>query len=318
MSVRVVTLGEPLAVIRGSTIGPAEHLDGLRLTTGGAEANVAIGLRRLGVEVAFIGRVGDDSVGRRILRELRAEGVDARVRVDADGRTGLLLKESFAGGRARVTYWREGSSGSRTDPSDIVGALDQHTALVHVTGITPALSASAEAATRAIVADARERGAVVSFDVNHRAGLWGSRDPRDTYLHLLRAADIVFAGADEARLAVGADEKASPTELAQAIAATGPGEVVIKLGAAGALAYRDGRIVHRDAVAVSVVDTVGAGDAFVAGYLYEHLRGSGLEQRLDTAVRTGAGACENPGDWEGALTLVELATFGTPADPVVR
>jgi 2-dehydro-3-deoxygluconokinase len=124
------------------------------------------------------------------------------------------------------------------------------------------------------------------------------------------------------RMLVG--HPAEPTKLAQAIATLNPDEVVVKLGAHGALAFHMGEAgaeVHwRDAERVTVVDTVGAGDAFVAGYLAERIAGEPVEVRLTTAVRTGAAVCMHSGDWEGAATRAELADLfdGGSSDPVRR
>ena len=319
----VLTIGEGLAVLRTRDHDSLATVSELAVGTGGAEGNVAIGLSRLGAPVTWLGRVGDDGFGRRVVRELRAEGVDVIARVDAGAPTGLLVKSAPAPGRTDVTYYRAGSAGSRLTRTDLDGIDLARFALVHVTGITPALSSSASETVDALVALAREAGVPVSFDVNHRSRLWPDAIAAiECYRRLAALADIVFAGEDEAAMLLGgADE---PAKLAQNISALGPGEVVIKLGAEGALAHSTseaGAEVHRsDAARVRVVDTVGAGDAFVAGYLAERIAGEPVEVRLKTAVRTGAAACLHPGDWEGAATRAQLANLFEPesSDPVRR
>jgi len=124
----------------------------------------------------------------------------------------------------------------------------------------------------------------------------------------------VFAGDDEAAIAVGAGE---PEELARRIAALGPSQAVIKLGADGAVALIDGTFFRHAAVPVDAIDTVGAGDAFVAGYLAELVSGSGPQDRLKTAAATGAFACLVPGDWEGFPRRHELPMLQT-REPVSR
>ena len=130
------------------------------------------------------------------------------------------------------------------------------------------------------------------------------------------AATIVFAGLDEAQLLLGSELDAAAA--ADAIAALGPTQVVIKLGADGCLALIDGVRHDVPAVAVQVVDTVGAGDAFVAGYLAELLAGLPAEARLATAVTTGAFACTSPGDWEGYPRRDQLGLLDPSPDPVTR
>lgn len=139
------------------------------------------------------------------------------------------------------------------------------------------------------------------FDLNYRA--------------FLATADIVFAGDEEAAIAVGPSE--DPMELARRIAELGPRQVIIKLGEAGAVALIDGNDYQRDAIKMPVVDTVGAGDALVAGYIAELLNGLDPHQRLDTEVRTGAFACMVFGDWEGLPRRGELGML-EQSEPMVR
>lgn len=315
----VLTVGEGLGVLRTREIGSLAHLGDLAVGTGGAEGNVAIGLARLGTPVTWLGRVGDDGLGRRIVRELRAEGVTVVAPVDTTAATGLLIKESPSAGRTAVTYYRAGSAGSRLSPSDLDAVDIADFALLHITGITPALSPTARATIDAVLDRATDAGIPVSFDVNHRSALWagtGDGEASEAYRSLAARSSIVFAGADEAALVTGL-APGDPEALARALAALGPAEVVVKLGERGAVALRDGELTGRAAVAVPVVDTVGAGDAFVAGYLAELLRGGSVADRLDLAVRTGAAACLHPGDWEGFPSRAELER-PDGADPVSR
>ncbi|WP_432572676.1 sugar kinase [Kineococcus sp. SYSU DK005] len=315
MSGRVLTLGETMALARSEAPGPLAHARSLALGTGGAESNVAVALARLGTPVTWVGRVGADSLGELVLRELRAEGVDVAAVVDPGAPTGLMVKERRTGERSRVWYYRAGSAGSRLHRDDVPRGALAGAALLHVTGITPALSASAADAVEHAVDAARAAGALVSLDVNHRSALWPAHEAGPVLARLARRVDVVFAGDDEAAMLVGPRE--DPLELAHALAALGPAQAVVKLGALGAVAVVDGAEHRRAAVPVTVVDTVGAGDGFVAGYLAELLRGCDVEQRLRTAVRVGAFACQVPGDWEGMPRRAELALLDAK-DPVSR
>ncbi|MGP5257771.1 PfkB family carbohydrate kinase [Glutamicibacter ardleyensis] len=158
-------------------------------------------------------------------------------------------------------------------------------------------------------------GVLVSFDLNYRAALWSEEEAGEAYLAILPKADVVFAGDEEAAIAVGPSD--DPMELAHRIAELGPRQVIIKLGDAGAVALIDGNEYRREAIKVPVVDTVGAGDAFVAGYIAELLNGLDPHQRLETAVRTGAFACMVPGDWEGMPRRNELGML-EQSEPVAR
>jgi 2-dehydro-3-deoxygluconokinase len=310
----VVTLGESMGLVRARSVGSLEHVSDLELRIGGAESNVAIGLVRLGVPAAWIGRVGDDSVGRRVVRELRAEGLDVHAHVDPGARTGLMLKESPTVDSTRVTYYRSGSAGSRLSPDDLDPQLIRSADLLHVTGITLALSDSAAGAVTAAVEIAQAASIPISFDVNHRASLWGDRDPGEAYRAVARNATVVFAGDDEAALLVGSG---SPEDQAARLAELGPTHVIVKLGARGCAASIEGMLLARPAYPVAAIDTVGAGDAFVAGYLAGTLDAAGPEASLDLASRCGALACLTPGDWEGLPRRIDLALLDG-RDPVSR
>jgi 2-dehydro-3-deoxygluconokinase len=303
-----------MALMRADQVGPLAHASTMSLGIGGSESNVAIGLQRLGVQAVWCGRVGEDSLGQLVEREIRAEGVDVRAVVDPSAPTGLMIKERRTPATQRVSYYRTGSAGSRLAPEDIDEQLISGAALLHVSGITPALSGQAEATFRYAVATARTPNVAVSFDLNFRSNLWSAEEAGSVYRDLIPLADIVFAGDDEAAIAVGAGD---PEELAQRITALGPSQAVIKLGADGALALINETLFRQDAITLEAIDTVGAGDAFVAGYLAEFLTGAGPRDRLKTAVSTGAFACLVPGDSEGLPRRHELQILQT-REPVSR
>jgi 2-dehydro-3-deoxygluconokinase len=166
---------------------------------------------------------------------------------------------------------------------------------------------------------ARAAGTTVSFDVNHRATLWPDDAAAPVLARLAAAADLVFAGPEEAALVLGRPPAASGSAssgsasfeegelLARELAKRGPRTVVVKLGALGALALHGDEVHRAPALPVEVVDPVGAGDAFVAGYLSE---GSVVPAALRTANACGAAVCRVPGDWEGLPTRAELADLG--------
>jgi 2-dehydro-3-deoxygluconokinase len=312
---RVATLGEVMALIRADGVGTFAQLSSATIGIGGAEANVAIGLSRLSVRSSWLGRVGRDSFGVRIARELRAEGVDTHALVDEDAPTGLMLKETPAPGRTRVTFHRRASAGSRLSAADVAELDIPSAALLHLTGILPALSASASSATGEAARTAEEHGVPISFDVNHRESLIPAADAAPGYRRLAAAATVVFGGVDELELLVGRHD--DDRRLALAISGLGPPEVVVKRGDRGAAVLTpEGDWIESPAIPVTVVDSVGAGDAFVAGYLAERVLGESPRSALATAVRAGAAACGSPGDWEGAPFRADLRADWS--DPVSR
>lgn len=311
----VVTLGESLGLLVASRIGRLELVPTMDLGFGGAESNVAIGLARLGVPVTWMGRLGDDALGRLIERELRAEGVTSAATHDPTAPTALMLKERPAAGSSAVSYYRAGSAGSRLGPEHLDVGRIREARILHVTGITAALGAGPRAALDAAIDAAIDGGTIVSFDVNHRSRLWDQTTATSAYREIAARADVVFAGDDEAELLTGERE---PAAQAAAIIALGPTQAVVKLGAEGAYAFADGGTAEQLAFPVHAVDTVGAGDAFVAGYLAELLAGAPLSGRLRTAAACGAVACTAPGDWEAAPDRAAIARLLGAGDPVQR
>lgn len=312
----LLTLGETMASFAAPGVGPLRHQPHLHVHVGGAESNVAIAVTRLGGRATWVGRVGDDELGDLVLAQLRGEGVDVtRALVDAGAPTGLMIKSRRTSTVGRVTYYRRGSAGSRLTPADVPVDAVRAAGVLHVTGITPALSESARAAIFAAVEEARAAGVPVSFDVNHRAALWTADEAGPVLAELAARADVLFAGDDEAGLLGAVGE---PEAVVAALAALGPAQVVLKRGSRGALAVVDGALVHVPAHPVVAVDPVGAGDAFVGGYLAELLLGADVKARLQTAVAAGAFAVTVPGDWEGLPTRRDLRLLSTPEGTVVR
>ena len=314
----VVTIGESLGLLSADEPGRLQHAGRMRLGFGGAESNVAIGVARPGGRAGWIGRIGADSVGALILRELRAETVEVHATVDPQAATGLMFKEIPYPGNSRVSYYRSTQAGSRLRSTDIPAAVTSGAGIIHVTGISAALGSGPLAAVHTAIDHAKAAGTLVSFDVNHRPSLWtDGQTAAVAYRGLAERADIVFAGDEEARLVTGQDTLHRQLD---ALFEMGVQQAIVKQGDQGAVAAsRDGDYQSRSAVDVFVVDTVGAGDAFVAGWLSELARGCDLETRLDTAVACGALACTGRGNWEATPTRADLSRLRRGADdPVSR
>ncbi|MEP6696178.1 MAG: sugar kinase [Pseudonocardiales bacterium] len=312
----LVTMGETMALFRATSAGPLRHATSLSVGMAGAESNVAIGLRRLGASTAWGGRVGDDEFGELVLSRLRGEDVDvAGAVVDSGAPTGLMFREQRSADLFRVHYYRKGSAGSRLCPDDVDPEAIAAARVLHVTGITPALSDTARAAVEHAVSVAREAGTLVSLDFNHRSALWSPVAAGAVLRRLTAEADIVFAGDDEAEMVVGAGD---PEVAARALAALGPSHVVIKLGSRGAVALAEGRLEQSAAIQVRAVDPVGAGDAFVAGYLAGVLDGAPAAECLRLGCLAGAFAVTVPGDWEGLPSRAELDLLDRPHGTVLR
>ncbi|WP_329127124.1 sugar kinase [Streptomyces sp. NBC_01465] len=313
----VVVVGEAMAALRST--GPIRLGPTMEMSVAGAESNVAIGLSRLGHRAAWVGAVGNDAFGALILRTLRAEGVDtAHARTDRCGRpTGLLIRENCIGDVARVGYYRTGSAGSAIHARDVLPALDPAVRILHLTGITPALSGSAAESALAAAKRARSLGILVCLDINYRARLWSPEQAGEVLRDLCRSADVLVASADELHL-VCDEPGLSEGDAVAALLAQGCREVVITRGADGAGVTTALGSVTVEARRVPVVDVIGAGDAFVSGYLSGILDGLDAEARLHRAAATAAFAVATRGDWEGLPVRDDLELLDRPAGTTLR
>lgn len=277
---RLLAVGETMALVTpfaGESIVDATEF---RVDAGGAESNVAAHVAALGIPAGWFSRVGDDALGRRILRLLGERGVDVTAVVtDPSAPTGLYVKDPGH----PVSYYRAGSAASRLRPPDVPLVPLAGVEVLHVSGITAAISVTAADFLDALVVAARNAGVTISFDVNHRASLWEAGQAADALDALVRRADVVFVGRDEAQLLWG-------TERAVDVRARFPDtvELVVKDAEHGATAYTADGEVFEPSEVVEVVDAVGAGDAFAGGYLAARLSGAPVRDRLRAGHRRAA------------------------------
>jgi sugar/nucleoside kinase (ribokinase family) len=280
---RALTVGETMALV-----DPVGDGSTYRLRIGGAESNFAVALTRLGAEVTWISRLGDDGFGDLVARTLAREGVDVRVTRDSERPTGVYFKWR-SGGKTQMLYYRAGSAASLLAPEDVRDDALDRVDLVHLTGITTALGPGARALVHRLAARARARGITVLLDPNYRPVLWASPDDA---VAALPEADWVLCGLEEGRLLYGTD---GPEALAEAIGTN----VAIRVGEQGALVSEGGGLVEVAPTRLEdVVDEVGAGDGFAAGFAYGLLQGWPPARCANAGNVVASGALRGGGDWE--------------------
>lgn len=317
---KVTCLGEALAVLIPDD-DPSGDALGYTLAVGGAEANVACSLAALDVPVRWVGRVGDDRFGRVVVRTLAERGVDVSdAEVDATRLTGLYVKEitvpvadsgdtgsaaviAATEPKTRMRYYRSGSAACAMGPELAESPALRETPLLHLSGITPALSESCAALFDAVLSPPRPPGRIVSFDVNLRPVLWIGRDPA-VLLDLARRADLVFLGADEAEAICGVSD---PDDLRRLLPE--PHTLVVKQGADGAIGFEGAERVHAPALPIEIAEATGAGDAFAAGFIAATMRGLSLRDRLRLGTLAAASALRVRGDFATMPTPAEVAEF---------
>lgn len=268
----IVAIGETMVLVTPTSAAPLESATDFHLGAGGAESNVLMHLAALGHHCAWISLLGDDALGRRVSRQIGDGGVDLRwTGTHPAAPTGVYFKNPGQG----VLYFRAGSAASHMGPEILAEIPLGTAAVVHISGITPALSATCDALIHELVEKAAALPGILSFDVNHRKQLWGGRDAGAELRTLANRADIVFVGLDEAHELWG-----TPTPEAVREFLPGPARLVVKDGAVGATEFHGADKCFVAAIPTDVVEAVGAGDAFAAGYLSAYLRGLDSAQRL--------------------------------------
>lgn len=309
----VATFGETMGTIRFLDFPTAATTT--RSSHAGAESNVAIGLARLGHQVSWVGTLGLDTYGDLIERSLLAERVDvAGVRRVADRATGLLVSRPTGMGTFLVDYHRTESAGRQFSAEQIDYVFSLAPRIIHLTGITPALGSVAREVTFEVLDRAGEAGIPVSFDVNFRSLLWDVQEAQPVLAQIASSASIVFGGPEEIVLLTGRSEI---PEAAQALLDEGVQRVVTK-DSGSATAHGDGTTITRAARNVTVRDTIGAGDAFVAGFLSGVLDDADLGACLERGHLCGAFAVGSIGDWEGAPTREALIAADIGSGEVMR
>lgn len=264
----VLCIGESM-VLFGTDEGSLVDSPTARLYVAGAEANVATGLAHLGERVEWFGRVGDDPFGARIRNSLVERGIESpSVITDPGHGTGLYFKE-WVGGRSEVFYYRANSAAAQLSAAELDTLQLSERRLCHVSGITPALSPQCDEAMGALLLGETTNRPTISFDVNYRAKLWDVATAAPRILELARGADIVIVGRDEAEVLWG-------TATAAEIRALFPDApvVVIKDADIGATSFIGEQSYFVPALSVEVVEPIGAGDAFAAGFLSAWLAGT--------------------------------------------
>jgi dehydrogluconokinase len=302
----ILSFGETMAMFVAEQAGDLASVGQFHKRIAGADSNVAIGLSRLGFKVAWLSRVGADSLGRFVIDTLEKEGVDCRhVDIDTAHPTGFQLKSRTEDGSdPAVEYFRRGSAASHLSPHSIVPQLLKARHL-HATGIPPALSQTARQMSFELMTRMREAGRSVSFDPNLRPSLWASEQQMISEINRLAAlAHWVLPGLSEGRLLTGCDD---PADIAAFYLDQGAEAVAIKLGPHGAY-YRtqEGQGFVAGVPVQTVIDTVGAGDGFAVGMISALLENHSFADAVQRANWIGSRAVQSRGDMEGLPTRAEL------------
>lgn len=288
--------------------GPLRFVSQFERKAGGAELNVAVGCARLGLRVGWISRVGDDEFGRYLSHFLRGEGVDlSQMKVVPGYPTSLNVKEVREDGSGRTFYYRQGTATSTMTVDDLHPDYFKQARLLHITGVFPAIREENVTLIRQAIALAKKHGIKVSFDPNIRLRLWDRQRAQDVLASFLPEVDVLLAGLDEARLLSGLEAEEAMLEVFHGY---GMQVVALKKGSDGAVVSDGSTTLSVPVIpAGKVVDTVGAGDGFDAGFLYGWLNGWSLQRTAAVASAIGSMVVGVEGDNEGLPHLDEVHAF---------
>ena len=290
----VLAVGETMAVVAPTTAEPLETASVFSVATAGAESNLAQWLADWGHTAAWASRVGDDPLGRRVTQALAKNGVDiSYVALDPAAPTGVMFKNPDAESTT-VHYYRKNSAAALMGAGLVESLPWGRVRVLHLSGITPALSESCAKLVQRLFDRAKLEGVAVSFDVNYRPGLWSVESAAEVLLNYARQATYTFVGLDEAQtLWPGLGTARDVRDLIG-----DSGMLIVKDGAVGATEFDGIASAFVPASVVEVVEVVGAGDAFAAGWLSAMLEGSEAHGRLARGHQFAARALSSTSDFQ--------------------
>ena len=307
----VVCFGEAMIRFSPFHFERIEQARTMRVSVGGSELNAAVGVARLGLKAAWVSKLTDNPLGRIVVDDARSHGVDcSHVVWTKEHRVGLYFLEYGANPRAsQVIYDRKGAAIASMTPGEVDWAkVLSGVKVFHVSGITPALSETCRATTEAAIATAKKLGCKVSFDINFRARLWSKEAARDCLSRILPQTSIIISTSDDLDIVFGftGDE----AEVARRTKDAFGCEVVVMTvrkaptvlhGYWSSLALAD-KVYAGRVTELELVDRVGSGDAYTAGFLYGYLTGD-----LQKAVEYGDAMSVLKHSFPGDFSYVTLA-----------
>jgi 2-dehydro-3-deoxygluconokinase len=301
----VITIGDAMITMNPTSKGPMRFVHSFERNVGGAELNVAIGCARLGLDTGWISRLGNDEFGRYIQHFVRGEGIDTSQLRLVDGYpTSVNFKEVLEDGSGRTFYYRLNSPTLTLTPDSLEESYIASARILHITGVFPAIDEKNVAIIKHAVTIAKRNGVLVSFDPNIRLKLWSRERAKEVLSDILPFVDILLTGTDEAELLFDTkDEK----EIIEKSKLLGISYIALKKGEEGSVGYHNDEFIQSAPVtARKVVDTVGAGDGFDAGFLYGVLQQWPLKKILMFANTIGSMVVSVSGDNEGLPYLEDV------------
>lgn len=297
----VITIGETMVSFIPSEHGALRYVTDFKKKIAGAESNLAIGLSKLGHKAGWISRLGKDELGYYVRNWIRSEGIDTSyVMFDGEHRTGLMIKETNFSKESKVYYYRENSAASFLCKDDLPLEYLKKAKVIHLTGITPVLSDSCKQMVDFLMEFGKENNILISFDPNIRKRLWKGKDLRKYMESISLQSDIVLLGLEEAETLFHTRQI---NQIVEKLKNEGRAKyIAIKDGGKGAWVSNTVDTIKIPPYPCKVLDPIGAGDGFNAGFLAGILQKESLEICGKMGAIVGALATETTGDTEGYPT----------------
>lgn len=304
----IISIGDGMITFDPSSKGPLRFVNEFRRKIGGAELNVLIGCSRLGLKTGWISRLGKDEFGRYIYNTVRGEGIDvSQVKLMENYPTSLNFKEVFASGDTKTFYYRHKSPTETLTVDQLPIEFIKKGKILHVTGVYPAISKQNREVIFRAIKIAKENGVKVSLDPNIRLKLWSKEEARETLWKYMPFVDVLLTGREELNILFGTENEET---IKQNLKHYPLDFVIVKDGANGAAYLKDNKFIQVPGFQVkNVVDTVGAGDGFDAGFLYGLINEWPVEKSIRFANAIGAMVVQVEGDNEGLPFLEEVEVF---------
>lgn len=304
---KVLTIGDAMITMNPMVKGPLRFVTQFERKVGGAELNFAIACARLNLNSVWVSRLGKDEFGRYIFNFVRGEGVDmSNVQLMENYTTSVNFKQINEDGSGKTFYYRNNSPILSMEPKDFQDGHFDDISVIHLTGVFLAINKKNQDIVCKILEIARRKNITISFDPNIRLKLWSIGEARKAFNKVFPFVDILLTGLDEIKMITGFSDEEALKEFANTYSIS---ELVIKDGENGSKLFKNGTWFRKEAFKVEVVDTVGAGDGFDAGYIYSCLNNKSDDEKLLFANAVGGLVSTVSGDNEGLPYLDDVENF---------
>lgn len=294
----VITIGDAMIAMCPIEKGPIIFSDTFKRKVGGAELNVAMGCARLGIKSGWISRLGNDDFGKYILKTARGEGIDtSEVKLVDEYPTSVYFREVLSDGSSRSFYYREKSPTSTMRCEDLNEDYFKQAKVLHITGVFPSIAKNNQDIILEAVNLAKRNNLTVSFDPNIRLKMWTKEEAKAYIEKILPNVDILLVGDEEIEILLG---ETSIEDAIKIFHNYGIGKVIVKKGSKGSIGSDGDNIYYIDAIKPkALVDTVGAGDGFAAGFLTALCKGQDFKNCVEFGNAVGSLVVGVEGDNEG-------------------